>query len=60
MKRDVVEHVAKCLTCQQVKAEHRRPGGLLQPLNSLEWKLEEVMMDFVSGLLISSEDYNAI
>ena len=33
MKRDVVEYVAKCLTCQQVKAEHQRPTGLLQPLD---------------------------
>ena len=33
MKRDVVKYVARCLTCQQVKAEHQRPGGILQPLN---------------------------
>ena len=32
MKRDVVDYVAKCLTCQQVKAEHQRPTGFLQPL----------------------------
>ena len=32
MKREVTQFVAKCLVCQQVKAEHRRPGGLLQPL----------------------------
>ena len=29
MKRDVVEYVARCLTCQQVKAERQKPGGLL-------------------------------
>ena len=60
MKRDVVEHVARCLTCQQVKAEHQRPGGLLQPLNIPEWKWEEVTMDFVSGLPKSSEGYDSI
>ena len=32
MKRDVATFVAKCLTCQQVKSEHQRPGGQLQPL----------------------------
>ncbi|PON86514.1 hypothetical protein TorRG33x02_177080, partial [Trema orientale] len=32
MKRDVATFVAKCLTCQQVKAEYQRPAGLLQPL----------------------------
>uniref|UniRef100_A0A1S4B820 Integrase zinc-binding domain-containing protein n=1 Tax=Nicotiana tabacum TaxID=4097 RepID=A0A1S4B820_TOBAC len=30
MKRNVVDYVAKCLNCQQVKAEHQRPGGLAQ------------------------------
>ncbi|XP_058084608.1 uncharacterized protein LOC131232402 [Magnolia sinica] len=25
MKRDIAEYVAKCLTCKQVKAEHRKP-----------------------------------
>ena len=32
MKRDVIEYVSKCLTCQQVKAEHQVPTGLLNPL----------------------------
>ncbi|KAL5577645.1 hypothetical protein UlMin_019344 [Ulmus minor] len=27
MKKDVVEFISKCLTCQRVKAEHQRPGG---------------------------------
>jgi len=38
IKADIVKHVAKCLTCQQVKAQHRKLGGLLQPLEILEWK----------------------
>ena len=50
MKRDVVEYLARCLTCQQEKAEHQRPGGMLQSLNIPKWKWEEVMMDFMSGL----------
>ena len=29
MKKDIVEYVSKCLTCQQVKAEHQVPPGLL-------------------------------
>jgi hypothetical protein len=32
LKRDVVEYVALCDTCQRVKAEHQRPAGLLQPM----------------------------
>ena len=60
MKKDAVEYVTKCLTCQQVKAEYQKPGGLLQPLNIPEWKWEEVTMDFVSGLPKSSEGYDFI
>ncbi|XP_075099248.1 uncharacterized protein LOC142176080 [Nicotiana tabacum] len=28
MKKQVVDHMAKCLNCQQVKAEHQSPSGL--------------------------------
>ena len=28
IKRDVLDYVTKCLTCQQVKAEHQRPARL--------------------------------
>ena len=50
MKRDVVEFVGKCLTCQQVKIEHQRPSGLLQQLEIPVWKWENITMDFVTGL----------
>nr|KYP63374.1 Retrotransposable element Tf2 [Cajanus cajan] len=29
MKRDIVVYVAVCLTCQNAKVEHQKPGGLL-------------------------------
>ncbi|WMV08050.1 hypothetical protein MTR67_001435 [Solanum verrucosum] len=32
MRRDIVDYVSRCLSCQQVKAEHLRPGGELQRL----------------------------
>ena len=47
MKKDVVEYVSRCLTCQQVKAEHQRPAGLLQPLGIPKWKWEDITVDFV-------------
>ena len=31
MKKEIAEYVFKCLKSQQVKAEHQKPGGLLQP-----------------------------
>ena len=36
MKRHVRDFVRRCLTCQQVKAEHQKPAGLLQPLDVAE------------------------
>ena len=32
MKRHVGDFVRRCLTCQQVKAKHQRPAGLIHPL----------------------------
>ncbi|KAL1193292.1 hypothetical protein V5N11_016119 [Cardamine amara subsp. amara] len=50
MKRDVAEWVASCPVCQQVKAEHQVPGGLLRSLPIPEWKWDRITMDFVTGL----------
>jgi len=60
MKKDVVKYVAKCLTCQQVKAEHQKPGGLLQPLEIPEWKWEQIAMDFVVGLPRTVKGHDSI
>ncbi|KAF8082653.1 hypothetical protein N665_0815s0003 [Sinapis alba] len=49
MKTDVAEWVAKCPTCQLIKAEHQVPSGLLQNLPIPEWKWDHITMDFVSG-----------
>jgi hypothetical protein len=45
MKSDVIGYVSTCLTCQKVKAKHKKVAGLLQPLPVPEWKWEEVTMD---------------
>ena len=50
MKKDVADLVSKCLVCQQVKAEHQKPAGMLQQIEILEWKWERITMDFVTGL----------
>ena len=36
MKNDMANFVSKCLTCQQVKAEHQHLAGLLRPIEILE------------------------
>ena len=50
MKKDIAEFVARCLVCQQVKAEHYHPVEILQPLPIPEWKWEHITMDFLVGL----------
>jgi hypothetical protein len=50
MKKEVVDFIAKCLECEKVKAEHKHPTGLLQPLPILEWKWEVVTMYFITKL----------
>ncbi|XP_073153565.1 uncharacterized protein [Henckelia pumila] len=37
MKKDISDFVAKCLTCQQVKTERMRPGGMLLSLEVPQW-----------------------
>ncbi|KAG8492331.1 hypothetical protein CXB51_009857 [Gossypium anomalum] len=60
MKRDISDFVSRCLICQQVKAEHQVPSGLLQPITIPEWKWDRVTMDFVSGLPLSASKKNTI
>ena len=50
LKRSIAQFVARCLTCQQVKGERKKPGGELQLLEIPNWKWEDISMDFVSGL----------
>ena len=60
MKRHVRDFVRRCLTCQQVKAEHQKPAGLLQPLEMAEWKWEHVTMDFVTHLPRTLQGQDAV
>ena len=59
MKREISEFVSKCLTCQQIKIEHQKPG-LLQPLSIPEWKWEMITMDFVTGLPKTQRGHDVI
>eukprot|EP00253_Pinus_taeda_P013472 PITA_13472 len=60
MKKDVAGYLARCLECQQIKAEHQHPAGLLQPLSILEWKWETISMDFITGLPKSKKNNDSI
>eukprot|EP00253_Pinus_taeda_P035992 PITA_35992 len=60
MKKSIVEYLARCLECQQIKAEHQHPTGLLQPLPIPKWKWEIISMDFITGLPRTKKNNNSI
>ena len=60
MKRNVTEYMSKCLTCQQVKAKHQVPTGLLNPLPIPQWKWDNITMDFVSGFPLTQQKHDSI
>ncbi|KAD7479605.1 hypothetical protein E3N88_02741 [Mikania micrantha] len=60
MKRDIVKYVQKCLTCMQVKAEHQKPYGKLQPLEIPLWKWEHITMDLITKLPKTRKGFDAI
>jgi hypothetical protein len=60
MKKDVADYIALCMDCQKVKAEHRHPTGLLQPLPILEKKWEVITMDFITGLPRMNKKHDSI
>jgi len=60
MRKDIANYVSRCFTCQQVKAEHQKPVGLLQPLPVPMWKWSEISIDFVVGLPKSKKGNDSI
>ncbi|KAK1441182.1 hypothetical protein QVD17_07022 [Tagetes erecta] len=60
MKRDVVKYVERCVTCLQVKAEHQKPYGKLQPLEIPQWKWEHITMDLLTKLPRTARGFDSI
>nr|GFB72040.1 putative reverse transcriptase domain-containing protein [Tanacetum cinerariifolium] len=46
MKGDVAMFVSRCLICQQVKIEHQRASGLLQPLDIPDYSVSKLAETF--------------
>jgi hypothetical protein len=59
MKKEIAAYVARCDICCRVKAIHMKPG-LLQPLSVLDWKWEDIMMDFIVGLPTTEKGNDSI
>jgi len=60
MKKNIAEFVAQCTSCQQVKIEHQKPGGLMQTIEIPTWKWEAINMDFIMGLPRSNRKFDSI
>ena len=60
LKKDITHYVERCLTCLQVKVEHQRPYGKLQPLEIPMWKWDYITVDFVTNLPRTPKGYDAI
>ena len=55
MKKDIASFVSRCLTCQQVKAEHQRPARKIQLLPIPGWKWQKITMYFCDRSSTDSE-----
>ena len=60
MKRDIINYIKSCLSCQRIKEERVRLPGKLQPLDIPEMKWECISMDFITGLPTVQGGYDSI
>jgi hypothetical protein len=60
MKCETAHYVVECDTCRRVKADHMRHARLLQPLNIPAWKWEDINMDVILGLSLSTRKFDSI
>jgi hypothetical protein len=60
MKCETSRYVSECDTYQKVKVHYMKPGGLLQSLSILDWKWDDISMDFIVGLPLTARKYNSI
>ena len=60
MKNKVVEYIASCIECQQVKSEHQHLTSLLQALPIPNWKWEVICLDFITSLPKNQKQNDAI
>ncbi|GJU25508.1 putative reverse transcriptase domain-containing protein [Tanacetum coccineum] len=50
MKAKIATYVSKCLTCAKVKIEYQKPSGLLVQPEIIQWRWENITMNFVTKL----------
>jgi hypothetical protein len=60
MKRKTTCYVSECDACRKIKADYMKLEGLLQPLSILEWKWDDISMDFIVGLPLTAHKFDSI
>jgi hypothetical protein len=60
MKCETARYVLECDICRKVKADYMKPGGLLQSLSILDWKWDDISMDFIVGLSVTTRKFDSI
>jgi hypothetical protein len=45
---------------RKVKADYMKPRGLLQPLSIPEWKWDDISMNFIMGLPMTTRKFHSI
>jgi hypothetical protein len=60
MKREAARYISECVTYRKVKTDYMKPGGLLQLLSILEWKLDDISMEFIIGLPLTTRMFDSI
>jgi hypothetical protein len=60
MKCEIAHYLSGCNACRKVKADYIDPSGLLQPLSIPDWKWDDISMDFIVGLSLTTRNFNSI
>jgi hypothetical protein len=60
MHRDVENYVTSCYSCQTNKAQNQLPNGPLHPLPIPERRWDQVTMDLITQLPVTSQGHDAI
>jgi hypothetical protein len=58
IKCETSRYVSECDTCRKVKANYMKHGGLLQPLSILDWKWDDISMDFIGDLPLTAHKFD--
>jgi hypothetical protein len=60
MKHETARYMSECSTCRKVKADYMKPGVLLQSLSVPDWKWDDISMNFMVGLPMTSHKFDSI